>query len=191
MSVYLQDRRKFMKLTLAASSLSFAPSLGFAFGPAEESDGLVSQRQIWNVHSLGTLFSRERRASWPIMRPAAGGITRSGLTGNCPSDSIHQSSTRTPSLIWPRCRQQYMVFTTKHHDGFCMFNTSYTEYKITSASVWQGHCEATGGCLQRTRHAPRVLLLSPTCTILHFATHRSWRRTTGTANQHVPSGLST
>ncbi len=26
---------------------------------------------------------------------------------------------------------QYGVFTTKHHDGFCMFDTKYTDYKIT------------------------------------------------------------
>jgi alpha-L-fucosidase len=27
--------------------------------------------------------------------------------------------------------QRYMVFTTKHHDGFCMFDSLYTSYKIT------------------------------------------------------------
>ncbi len=26
---------------------------------------------------------------------------------------------------------KYVVFTTKHHDGFCMFDTKYTNYKIT------------------------------------------------------------
>ena len=26
---------------------------------------------------------------------------------------------------------RYMVFTTKHHDGFCMFDTRQTDYKIT------------------------------------------------------------
>jgi len=26
---------------------------------------------------------------------------------------------------------KYMVFTTKHHDGFCMFDTKQTDYKIT------------------------------------------------------------
>ena len=26
---------------------------------------------------------------------------------------------------------RYMVFTTKHHDGFCMFDTKLTDYKIT------------------------------------------------------------
>jgi alpha-L-fucosidase len=30
---------------------------------------------------------------------------------------------------------KYMVFTTKHHDGFCMFDTKQTDYKITSSKT--------------------------------------------------------
>jgi len=30
------------------------------------------------------------------------------------------------------CGMWYVVFTTKHHDGFCMFNTQTTDYKIKS-----------------------------------------------------------
>ncbi len=30
---------------------------------------------------------------------------------------------------------QYVVFTTKHHDGFCMFDTKQTDYKITSSKT--------------------------------------------------------
>ncbi len=30
---------------------------------------------------------------------------------------------------------KYMVFTTKHHDGFCMFDTKQTDYRITSPEV--------------------------------------------------------
>jgi len=29
---------------------------------------------------------------------------------------------------------KYMVFTTKHHDGFCMFDTRTTDYRITAAN---------------------------------------------------------
>ena len=38
---------------------------------------------------------------------------------------------------WARAADEagmkYVVFTTKHHDGFCMFDTKTTDYKITNA----------------------------------------------------------
>ena len=32
------------------------------------------------------------------------------------------------------CGFKYLLFTTKHHDGFCMFDTATTDYKITDPS---------------------------------------------------------
>jgi alpha-L-fucosidase len=40
---------------------------------------------------------------------------------------------------WVKAAKQagmkYVVFTTKHHDGFCMFDTKQTDYKITSTKT--------------------------------------------------------
>ncbi len=32
-----------------------------------------------------------------------------------------------------RAGMKYLVFTTKHHDGFCMFDSKHTQYKITDS----------------------------------------------------------
>ena len=34
-------------------------------------------------------------------------------------------------LAW-QAGMRYVVFTTKHHDGFCMFDSKYTDFKITN-----------------------------------------------------------
>lgn len=39
--------------------------------------------------------------------------------------------TRWASAAWA-AGMRYVVFTTKHHDGFCMFDTHETDYKVTS-----------------------------------------------------------
>jgi hypothetical protein len=34
--------------------------------------------------------------------------------------------------------QKYMVMTTKHHEGFCLFNTQYTDYCAPQAVLLPG-----------------------------------------------------
>lgn len=35
---------------------------------------------------------------------------------------------------WVQCGAKYIVFTTKHHEGFCMFHTAYDSYNIFDAT---------------------------------------------------------
>jgi alpha-L-fucosidase len=30
---------------------------------------------------------------------------------------------------------KYVVFTAKHHDGFSMYDTNYSDYKVTNAPI--------------------------------------------------------
>lgn len=80
----------------------------------------------WGPYSLASV-----EASWPIMRPKPGGITEkeySSLWRRFNPTSFDPNAwidlTRTAG-------QEYMVFTTRHHDEFCMFDSSYTDYTNT------------------------------------------------------------
>ena len=80
----------------------------------------------WGPYSLASV-----EASWPIMRPQAGTITEAEYR-ELPK---RFDPVRFDPASWVRLAkaagQRYMVFTSKHHDGFCMFDSAFTEYKIT------------------------------------------------------------
>ncbi|MCP5114823.1 MAG: alpha-L-fucosidase, partial [bacterium] len=83
----------------------------------------------WGPYSLAGV-----EASWPIMRP-----------GNKRYPPISEADYRAlperfnPAQFdadaWVRLAkaagQRYMVITSKHHDGFAMYDSAYTDYKIT------------------------------------------------------------
>ena len=37
---------------------------------------------------------------------------------------------------------KYMIFTTKHHDGFCLFDSAYTDFSIAKAGPFKGNPKA-------------------------------------------------
>ena len=81
----------------------------------------------WGPYSLASV-----EASWPIMKPdPKWNITEAEY------DSLYKrfNPVQYDPAAWVNLAKQagmrYMVFTTKHHDGFCMFDTSLTDYKIT------------------------------------------------------------
>ncbi|MBR1569522.1 MAG: alpha-L-fucosidase [Bacteroidales bacterium] len=41
--------------------------------------------------------------------------------------------------VFSRAGMKYMIFTTKHHDGFCMFDSDYTDFSIAKAGPFSYH----------------------------------------------------
>ncbi|MEK7404607.1 MAG: alpha-L-fucosidase, partial [Acidobacteriota bacterium] len=84
----------------------------------------------WGPYSLASV-----EASWPIMRPGAKSYPPISETDY---RALPQrfNPVRFDARAWVRLAkaagQRYMVFTSKHHDGFSMFDSAYTNYKIAN-----------------------------------------------------------
>lgn len=120
------------------ASLPAAPLFGIcAWGDSPSADRTAWYRAAkfgmfihWGPYSLASV-----EASWPIMRPA-----QPGKPGYISEADYRQLPSRFNPVEFDAAAlvrlaraagQRYMVFTTKHHDGFCMFDSKYTNYKIT------------------------------------------------------------
>jgi len=81
----------------------------------------------WGPYSVASV-----EASWPIMRPSKEFPISEMEYRALPArfNPVHFDPYAWVALA-KAAGQRYMVFTTKHHDGFCMFDSSYTDYKIT------------------------------------------------------------
>jgi len=82
----------------------------------------------WGPYSLASV-----EASWPIMNPDP---KRPILQDEYVTLYKRFNPTQFDPKAWvnlaKEAGQRYMVFTTKHHDGFCMFDSALTDYKITN-----------------------------------------------------------
>lgn len=79
----------------------------------------------WGPYSVAGV-----EASWPILRPN-GEITEAEYRALPQRFNPVKFDPHAWIEIAKSAGQRYMVFTTKHHDGFCMFDSAYTDYKIT------------------------------------------------------------
>ena len=81
----------------------------------------------WGPYSLASV-----EASWPIMKPEPRwNITEAEYVALYKQFNPVQFDPRAWVKLATDAGMRYMVFTTKHHDGFCMFDTALTDYKIT------------------------------------------------------------
>ena len=81
----------------------------------------------WGPYSLASV-----EASWPIMEPGKWGISQEEYVNLYKRFNPTQFDPKAWLRLAQEAGQRYMVFTTKHHDGFCMFNSSLTDHKITN-----------------------------------------------------------
>ena len=82
----------------------------------------------WGAYSVASV-----EASWPIMEPnIAWHITEPEYVLLYKRFNPTQYSPEAWVELARQAGQRYMVITTKHHDGFCMFDSALTDYKITS-----------------------------------------------------------
>ena len=79
----------------------------------------------WGPYSVAGI-----EASWPILTPN-GEITEAEYRALPARFNPTQFDPHAWIALARSAGQRYMVFTTKHHDGFCMFDSEYTSYKIT------------------------------------------------------------
>jgi len=81
----------------------------------------------WGPYSLASV-----EASWPIMTPRPGGISEAEYRSLPERFNPVKFDPRAWIRLAKAAGQRYMVFTSKHHDGFCMFDSAYASYKITN-----------------------------------------------------------
>jgi len=133
-----------MRRTRGAVALVAVGLLAPLIGAAQETAGSGDRMAWWRdarfglfVH-WGPVSLQGTEIGW-----SRGGERRgTGGTGEVPLDvydNLYRSfnPTEFDAREWVALAKaagmKYLVFTTKHHDGFCMFDSALTDYKITKA----------------------------------------------------------
>jgi len=97
----------------------------------------------WGIYSVAGV-----EASWPIMAPDLAEIMFGNTTRISQSEYFALAERFNPvdfdAADWVRTARnagiRYIIFTAKHHDGFCMFDAPGTEFKITRTQFGRDIC---------------------------------------------------
>lgn len=148
--VLIHARPRRLLLALAVSLLALC---GAAFGQQEdryvpETDPLVLKNlERWQDLKFGLLMHWGPYSQWGVVEswsicPEDEGWCRRNLPDYAEYKRRYEglkktfNPTRFDPAPWAKAARdagmKYVVFTTKHHDGFSMFDTKYTDYKVTS-----------------------------------------------------------
>ena len=98
---------------------------------AKSRERLFSDRKLGMFIHWG-LYTILGRGEWVLyiekMPPAEYEALNQQFTGDC-FDAEHMA------LLAVECGMKYIVFTTKHHDGFCLFDSALTSYSTAGTGV--------------------------------------------------------
>jgi len=121
----------------------------------KENSFLNSHRLAWYKDARFGLFihwgpysAAGVEASWPIMAPVLSQVMFGTEISITEEEYIALPAQFNPVDFdpeeWVRLAQEagmrYMIFTSKHHDGFCMFDAPGTDYKITNTPYGKDIC---------------------------------------------------
>lgn len=121
-----------MKLPAAIFLLLTLPALARG-GP----DPRIQQFNDWKFGMFlcwGVCSVAGTDCSWPIMRPSPKrwpGMSEAFYATLPGQFNPIQYDPEAIVQLAKDAGQRYIVFTAKHHDGFCMFDSLYTDYKVT------------------------------------------------------------
>jgi len=94
--------------------------------------------------STGAVFAGQRRGLVADHDASPGGISEANYRALARTFNPVQFDPVALVRLAKAAGQRYMVITTKHHDGFCMFDSSFTANKSptlptrrTSSPCWQ------------------------------------------------------
>lgn len=135
----------FHRILLATLASLAAPA--FAQTPSQETPGWLQQRLDWFqdqkfgfMMHWGIYSQRGLDASWPIVPSSS----RSAAENERFKENYFEmAQTFNPTNFnpddWAKIAKdagmKYVVLTTKHHDGFCNFDTRQTNFRITAPEV--------------------------------------------------------
>jgi alpha-L-fucosidase len=148
---------KTMKTFLMACGLGLLSLAGVKaqepIGYVPEKDPAAAQKlEEWQDWKFGLIMHWGTYSQWGIVEswslcPEDEGWTQRSPAGVPYYEYVKKyealANTFNPSRFnperWAKAAKgagmQYMIFTTKHHDGFCMFDTKQTDYRVTAANV--------------------------------------------------------
>ncbi len=97
----------------------------------------------WGAYSVAGV-----EASWPIMAPALSAAMFGTQVTIAERDYVQLPARFNPEDFnadeWVRIAKEagmgYIIITSKHHDGFCMFDAPGTDYKITNTPYGKDIC---------------------------------------------------